>query len=444
MSRIYYVLLSSIFISFWSHCTEQASQETVQDSFTQAYENTSQNKGSRRCDLTLVGAVSLQSCCKFLPLWFDHLSKDLSINTAAFQPIFLDGCSPEVRSAVEKGCTTAGNVAVLLDNVVNWEYVPQDSMIKICVSAYEATRLPQEWVELFNSKFDAVAVSDPWLIDVYVASGVTIPVFALLPGLELDELLKEPDRTAPHKPFTFGMSGAFWDRKNHQLLLQAFAEEFGNSPDIRLRLHGRGGYSAIVDNLKDYIHANHLTNVEVLEGLLYPFAYKTFMQSLDVYALVSKAEGYSISPQEAMALGIPCVLSDNTSHKTLCASTLVRSVASDIVIDPPDYATNGGNMFDCKIEDVRQALREVYENYSPYLNKAKASRQWVQQYAFSSLKPLYLSLIKPEKVVLGTENKIEPGCLTTTSESLYRKYLSVINSSSICKENQDDAMHFLP
>lgn len=433
MGKFSSIVLSVLFFSFWLHCNDDSRVSTngetgglVHVSERQCYKK----ETIPQCDLTLVGAVSLQSCCKFLPLWFDHLSEDLSINAVALQPIILDGCSPGVHTVVQEGCKKAGKVAVLLENVVYYDQVPLDSAIKINVSAYEATRLPQQWVDLFNTKFDAVAVTDPWLVDVYVNSGVTIPVFALAPGLALDEFLNEPEPQGSHKPFTFGMSGAFWDRKNHQLLLRAFAEEFGNSPDVRLSLHGRDGYPDIVNELKQYVLSHNLSNVSVLEGLLTPFAYKGFMQSLDAYVLVSKAEGYSISPREAMALGIPCILANNTAQKVLCDTALVRAVASDILIDPPLYATNGGKMFDCRVEDVREALRDVYEHFSVYRDKARMSRRWVRQYSFSALKPLYLSLVKPKKVILGTENKLEPGCLTTTSESLYKKYLAIINSDA--------------
>jgi glycosyltransferase involved in cell wall biosynthesis len=284
-------------------------------------------------------------------------------------------------------------------------------------------------VEIFNEKFDAVVVLDPWWVDIYRSCGVKTPIFVLPAGLDIDEYFKMPDRIYAQTPFTFGTTGAFWDRKNHQVLLRAFEEEFGDSTDVRLILHGRYGQSHIIDSLVHTVLHHHMPNVFVYQGLLNKDDYLKFMGSLDCYVLISLGEGYSISPREAMALGIPCILSENTAHITLCQTGLVRPVPCELKVSAdrePYGGADVGKMFDCSVAEVRKALREVYENYIVYLRKAKKSRTWVKQCTFESLKPLYLALLKPSKVVLGKENKLEPGCLTTDSEALYHKYQKLI------------------
>lgn len=386
-------------------------------------------------DLTLVGTVSYETLCQYPALWIENLKDSLKINVVLVGPSNLDSVSSDVRKIIEKGCKQPGKVSVLFENV--WSialepvpYVPQESVIKIAYSTFESTKLPRQWVELFNEHFDAVVVLDPWWVDVYKACGVKIPIFVLPAALELDGYFKESDRVFARKPFTFGMTGAYWDRKNHQVLLRAFEEEFGDCPDVRLLLHGRYGQPHIIDSLVHTVLHHHLPNVFVYRGLLDKQEYQKFMSLLDCYVLVSLGEGYSISPREAMAMGIPCILSQNTAHITLCKSGLVRPVPSDRLVSAdrePYGGADVGKMFDCSVAEVRKALRDVYENYNAYLIKAKKSRQWVRQYTFESLKPLYLSLIKPSKVVLGKENKLEPGCVTTDSEALYKKYLIIAN-----------------
>lgn len=382
-------------------------------------------------DLTLVGPISYGSLCRFLPEWVDNLSNDLRINAKVIDACCLSGFSPMVRTIVQNGYRKAGNVAVLLDITNYYQDVPKESKIKLIISAYEATKLPQEWVDIYNTAFDAIVVTDPWLIDVYTTSGVTKPIFCLPPGLDLKGHLQEPLRTAPHKPFVFGMSGAYWQRKNHEVLLKAFAEEFGSNPDVRLRLHGRGAEAdGLLPGLKKYAEGHHLSNVEISCCLMSIPKFNEFLKSLDAYVLVSKGEGYSMSPREAMALGIPCVLSNNTAHTTICKTGLVRAVDSSIPVEIGEYyikATDSGFRFNCSVEDVRAALRDVYEHYNMYLDKTKQAREWVRQYQFEELKPLYLTLVKPKKVVLGKENKLEAGCLTTNSKDLYEKYLSIIS-----------------
>ena len=75
--------------------------------------------------------------------------------------------------------------------------------------------------------------------------------------------------------------------------------------------------------LKKQIKQFKLTNVELTEGMLSREENIDFFRDIDCYVLVSKAEGFSITPREALAAGIPCILSNNTAHKTICETGLV-------------------------------------------------------------------------------------------------------------------------
>ena len=59
--------------------------------------------------------------------------------------------------------------------------------------------------------------------------------------------------------------------------------------------------------------------------------YIEFISTFDCYVNLSKGEGFSIPPRESLALGIPCIISDNTAHKTICDSGLVLPVTSKIL-----------------------------------------------------------------------------------------------------------------
>lgn len=392
-------------------------------------------------DLTLVGFLDHESLAKFPALWIDNLADSLKINFIATTRPNLDGASDKVKEIALAPFKTAGNVAVLLDSVWNkhnnWSaYVPSQSTIKIAYCMFEGTKLPPQWVAILNAQFDAVVVGDPFWVPIYQLSGVVIPIFSLPAGLFLDALLAEPQKENPGKPFTFGISAVFWARKNHRKLLQAFAEEFGNSDMVQLKMHGRAGLPMIISEVENYIKDHKLSNVHIEVKKTNPQEFDQFMRSLDCYVLVSTAEGYSISPREAMARGIPCILSRNTAHITLCESRLVRCIRS-FVLNRAEYEEFGsgddfGYTFNCEIADIRRALRDVYENYAAYLEKAKKAREWVrQQCAFSGLKAKYLSLIKPQKVMLGSGNKLEDDALITNSEKLYSKYQRLINDQAI-------------
>ena len=149
------------------------------------------------------------------------------------------------------------------------------------------------------------------------------------------------------------------------------------------------------------------------------------MKSLDCYVFPSQGEGFSVTPREAIALGLPCILSNNTVHKTICDSGFVLPVKADQK-SPAIYEVFNnsqlGYFYDCSLEDLCQAMLEVYNNYDQYIKNSLKGREWVKQYLWDSLKPTYLNLFRPKEIVLGDENIITDCILQTSSKKLYKKY----------------------
>jgi len=153
------------------------------------------------------------------------------------------------------------------------------------------------------------------------------------------------------------------------------------------------------------------------------------MRSFDCYVSLSTGEGFAIGPRESLALGIPVIITNNTAHKTICQEGFVKSVPSNIIIPGTYYDFENdqkGYGFDCSIDDAARALKEIYDNYDFYLNKAQKGREWVKQYLKENMTKKYLNLIKPTKILLGNKNIITDDYLMTNSISLYQKYLKII------------------
>ncbi len=304
--------------------------------------------------------------------------------------------------------------------------------IRIAYSMFESTRIPSEWVLALNHYFDAVAVPDKFLVDVYKNSGVTIPIFELPLGLNLDKFLNLPLKEKPNKPFVFANLSATYPRKNQLKLIQAFHVAFGNSPNVKLRINGRYSEPEYSQSIKNELYKLGATNIEFTEMRMQPDLYLKTFQEVDCYVSLSSGEGFSIQPREAMALGIPAIITNTTGQVTICKSNLGYAVPSlnPIPAFYPLFKNYYGNFYDCHVEDVVKALRDVYENYDHYLQQREAARLWVKQYTYDRLKPIYLGLINPKKIVLGEVNKITPDCLFTDSKELCEKFHRLLGTTS--------------
>ncbi len=283
--------------------------------------------------------------------------------------------------------------------------------IRLSYSMLESTKVPSEWVFILNTYFDAVVVPDPFLVEAYQSSGVTIPIFVLPLGLCLNDFLETPLKKAPHSPLVFANFSTGLDRKNHLMLVRAFAKAFGNRKEVELKINCPRGEEAVLAKLQQEIAELKSSNITLTQLALDHEAYLQLFQSVDCYVSLSKGEGFSIQPREAMALGIPVIATDNTGQHTICESGLVKSISSKQA-EPAFYWGSNlevGNRFNCEEQEVIEALQEVFNQYGKYLERADEARKWAGQYNYKELKSLYKTLIKPQTIQLGQENKITPG-----------------------------------
>jgi glycosyltransferase involved in cell wall biosynthesis len=423
-------------------------------------------------DVTLVGFVNYADGIGRHPILFKEcLEKKVSMNFVSTRNISQEEEDsqlglPRLKAGDDKNI---GAVAILTDIIADkalniYKRMPE-SVIRVAYTMFESTSIPYNWAKILNSKFDMAVVPDPFLVDVYKKNGVTIPIFVLPLPLQLHDFLKMRRRPEPHRPFTFGLTGGFWARKNHIRVLEAFAAEFGNRRDVKLRIHGRFGEEDIIKQLKDTIAKNKLTNVELIIKPFNRIEYLDFFKSLDCYVFLSMGEGFSITPREALACAKPCIVTDNTAQSLICYSGTVRAVPSNIPVPalydchiddgaitnygaeylkhlecaetydalhnlPQDddtsllWKTVGsiGFQFDCTINDARAAMRDVFDNYDTFKLKAKDGREWVKRYLRENLSKKYHSLVKPASIVMGKENIIGDTFLMTNSPDLYEKY----------------------
>jgi len=303
--------------------------------------------------------------------------------------------------------------------------------IRFAYSMLESTRIVPEWVMMINLYFDAVIVPDPFLIDAYVKSGVHVPVFCIPLGLDMQPFLAAPLKKAKEKgPLIFACLGSAIDRKNHKMAIQAFAKVLGNNENACLHINCRNGTQETQQEIIDEIAKQKCTNIKYTEICLRKDAYLKFFRSVDCLLSLSKGEGFAIQPREAMALGVPSIVTDNTAQSTICQSGLVKVVPSTIP-EPCYYfdrPINGGERFNCTVEDCAAAIEDVYLNYSKYLEKGAAMREWASAYDYSCLAEQYECLVSPQKIVLSDVNQVTADCIYTDSSELYQKYLNLMKS----------------
>ncbi len=299
----------------------------------------------------------------------------------------------------------------------------------VCIhSVFEASRIPIAWVQRFNEQFDFITVPNQFLVDVYKKSGVTTPIFVLPIGSFLEDWIDLDVQVVKKRPFVFIASGGLHHpRKNHELLIRAFIEAFGDSKDLLLKIQARDSSDAYAEKIRLKYNLDAKKNIIFHYGNMDQERYQKFFLSGNCLVNVSSGEGFSITPREALAVGMPAIITNNSAQIEICQSGYVRVVPSEQQV-PAIYQELGGRIgcqWNPTLEDVKEALLDVYQNYGYYLHLAKEAKPWVRGYTAEVLAEKWATLLHPKEVVLGDEDRIEDGgILVTTSVPLCQKYNS--------------------
>ena len=307
----------------------------------------------------------------------------------------------------------------------------KDERIMLAYSMYESTKIPMEWAAVINTYFDAVIIPDENLRTSYLNSGVTKPIItAPLPVPDLETFLKFPLKKSKNDLFIFLCLGSYNNRKNQKGIVLGFLKHFKNNPKVLLRLHGR---YILGDNyyeeLQNIIKNEKATNIIMSLGALPKDQYVEMLYNSDCLVNISKGEGFSIQPREAMAMGIPVILSDVLAQSTICKHPLVQSVQAKYM-EPffrfwrpvEEQSILDGYQYAFDENDIADAMLHLYDNYELFLKHSESAREWSKQYLPKNLKSIYKNLVSPKSIHLGDVNEVNEEGLTTTSLDLYKKY----------------------
>lgn len=298
-----------------------------------------------------------------------------------------------------------------------------EDQIRYAYIGLESLSLPEKWVEMYNSFFDAILVSDETLRKICIRSGITVPIFLLPLGRNYGGQSKLVPRRVKRKQFVFGSIGPSVFGKNDSILVTAFAQAFKNSPDVELQLIWSEGDSSEEEKVQSIIHDERLRNVIIKRHSIKNGHVQKNLLNVDCYVDISTGIPCSFMVKEAICLGIPTILSDCLVHKTICNTNFVRKVPATVPCKKLyPFPRSCGIQYRCTQEDVQKALEDLYYHYARYTTVSCRARDWAKKYSVSRMAKNALSLVSPKRVQFGEKNRITKQGIQTSDKKLFRKY----------------------
>jgi glycosyltransferase involved in cell wall biosynthesis len=195
--------------------------------------------------------------------------------------------------------------------------------------------LKKTWDRLFANnllrRFDhVIAVSEQEATEVRALwSRYRIPLgpqqVTVIPnGVHPDQFASLPDRDESRRRWDLGTGpvvvflGRLADRKGLHLLIPAFADLVGQFPGARLLLVGPD--EGMERRLRDLALRRGMESQVIFTGMLDGNAKLMALRAADVFVLPAEGEGFSLAALEAMACGLPLVLTPGCNFPEVASS----------------------------------------------------------------------------------------------------------------------------
>ena len=253
----------------------------------------------------------------------------------------------------------------------------------LSMTMWETDRIPDVWAELINRFADGLIVPSEHGARVF-GERVDVPIRVAPLGTDVD-LYEFVERSPEDESFVFCMAGLLHYRKGLEFALRAFREEFEPGEKVELWLKTRqrfidyGSEWAALQDPRITIYDQDFTRGQMAN--LY--------QSVDCFLAPSRGEGSGLTPRDAMATGLPVILTNWGGLAELADERYAYPISvEDLEPAPAENSSYGvgvtrGSDIGCfarpSVPEIRKAMRSVFEDRDEGRRRGREAALWVRR-----------------------------------------------------------------
>jgi glycosyltransferase involved in cell wall biosynthesis len=211
------------------------------------------------------------------------------------------------------------------------------------IQPWEFGAVPREWVESMRRNVDELWVPSAMVRQMYSSSGVDPERIVVIPNGH-DPQVFRPD--GGHYPLDLDVqvrflfhSGLIW-RKGHDVLLAAWREAFAGRADVGLVVKSVGTDSVYATGegaeLREHAASGALPRVVLIDEQLTDAELASLYRSCDVFVHPYRGEGFAMGVLEAMACGLPAIVTAGGPTDEFCPPEAGWRIHSQRVQFPSD------------------------------------------------------------------------------------------------------------
>ncbi|CAF4115394.1 unnamed protein product [Adineta steineri] len=258
---------------------------------------------------------------------------------------------------------------------------------------WEFHAIPVHWLQYFQNKTDELWVPSEYGKSSYIANGIDknkIHVFPHGVFVEKFNLTLSPFPLNTKKTFKFLSIGTILPRKGFDVLLQAYNARFSSKDDVTLIIH-----STIKDLMKKIKKTRLSPEIITLGYPINDIDMIRLFKSVDVYVAPYRSEGFGLSTLEAMAAGLPPIVTKYGPSLDFCpeeCAYYIDAKVTECFTDPCGkmkvfgFKTKIQAMWaEPNIQSLSQNMYRAYTNRIELRNKSQICRKHAEYYTWDKI-----------------------------------------------------------
>ena len=195
---------------------------------------------------------------------------------------------------------------------------------------WEEDRVPQEYISWFNRDLDGIGTTSDFVTKALINSGLIIPVKTIGNGVRLPDNFDElpPYSLATNKKIKFLHISSAFPRKGVDVLLEAYFSTFTSNDDVCLVLKTFPNiHNKTVEQLKElYKKYPNGPEVEHIDQDLPESQLYGLYKAASCYVHCARGEGFGLPVAEAMLIGLPTIVCNNSGLLDFCTEDTCLTV----------------------------------------------------------------------------------------------------------------------
>jgi glycosyltransferase involved in cell wall biosynthesis len=231
---------------------------------------------------------------------------------------------------------------------------------------WEDSLIPRDWADRFNGHLTGVLAPTRHVERVLRDSGVVVPIAVVPCGLDAQAFAPDvlPTAIPSEAGFRFLHIGSGFPRKGVDVLLDAFFAEFSAKDDVCLVVKTFPNVHNDTDAYLASLRAEHPAGPEVvhIDQDVRDYQYYGLYRSADCFVSATRCEGFGLPMAEAMAAGIPVIVTDYSGHTDFCDDSTAFMVEATLVETRSHFRVPGAMWAEPSAQSLRGHMRYVFEN----------------------------------------------------------------------------------